>query len=94
MRENAAVCRAALPPIITGGFRRRRGFAIFGDKSPFALSRKWKNGKRVDSRSRENDGDIHPRLIRGGFAAATFAALRQLIPAVARPRVGGGGNDN
>ena len=43
-------------PQITGGFRRRRGFAIFGDKSPFALSRKWKNGKGMDSRLRGNDG--------------------------------------
>ena len=50
------MCRAALPPINYRRQSRRRGFAIFGDKSPFALSRKWKNGKRVDSRSRENDG--------------------------------------
>ena len=33
---------------------------------------------RLDSRLRGNDGDIHPRLIRGGFAAATFAALQRV----------------
>ena len=58
---------AALPPINYRRLSPPQGFAIFGDKSPFALSRKWKNGKRVDSRSRGNDGDIHPRLITGGF---------------------------
>ena len=32
-------------PLITGGFRRRRGFAIFGDKSPFALRANRKMAK-------------------------------------------------
>ena len=56
--QNAAGCCAAFGG---GNYRRLsppQGFAIFGNKLPFALSRKLQNGKRVDSRSRENDGDI------------------------------------
>ncbi|MGI9337627.1 MAG: hypothetical protein ACR2P4_03855 [Gammaproteobacteria bacterium] len=74
-RESNAPARAPLR-----GFNYERafahsGFAICGDKSPFALSRKWTNGKGLDSRFRGNDeGDFGCRAFaRAGRLAACAA---------------------
>ena len=74
MRENAAVCRAASPPINYRRLCRRRGlpFSAINRRLRFRANSKMAKGwipavacPRVGGGG--NDGDIHPRLTTGGF---------------------------